>query len=77
MGQSWRDIARPIIYKVLQDNAGKDPKEVKKALHDAYPFGQRAMHPYKIWLDAIKVQTKKKRFGGRINVQPKEQGRLF
>ncbi len=58
--RTWRDIARPIIAKVLADNKDKSEKEIRKALRDAYPFGQRAMHPYKIWCDEIKVQRRLK-----------------
>ena len=53
---TWREHARPIIAKVLADNKDKTEKEIKKALQLAYPYGQRAMHPYKIWCDEIKVQ---------------------
>lgn len=58
MGKShtWRDSCKPIINKVLKANEGKSEKEIRKALSDAYPFGERAYHPYKVWLDEIKVQ---------------------
>ena len=56
MGKSWRDFCRPIIEEVLRETKGQDEKAVKKALFDAYPFGERAMHPYKIWCDEIKRQ---------------------
>jgi hypothetical protein len=56
MSKSWRDYARPIIYQVLTETAGKPEKEIKAALRDAYPFGERAMHPYKVWCDEIKRQ---------------------
>lgn len=56
MAKSWRDSARPIIAKALADTQGQPEAEIKKALFDAYPFGQRAMHPYKIWLNEIKRQ---------------------
>lgn len=56
----WRDQAAPIIERVLKEMAGKPEKEIRKALHDAYPFGPREYHPYKIWLDEIKKQR-----GGR------------
>jgi hypothetical protein len=74
--KTWRDIARPIIQQVLKDNLGKDEKEIKKALFDAYPFGERAMHPYKIWLDEIKRQTGKKIKKEKIEVNP-NQTELF
>ena len=41
---SWREIAAPIIHKTLEENKGKSEKEIKAAIRDAYPFGQRAMH---------------------------------
>lgn len=63
MGHTWREHARPVIQQVLKDNKGKSETEIKKALREAYPFGMRAYHPYKIWLDEIKVQLGKKKFG--------------
>lgn len=65
---TWRDIARPIIARVLR--AGGTEYEIKQALYDAYPFGVRMYHPYKVWLDEIKKQRGQK---------PKEDGnmRLF
>lgn len=77
MQSNWRKYARKVIYKVLEETNGQTEKEITKALREAYPFGERARHPYKIWLDEIKVQRKQKRFGVRNNVTPKEQGKLF
>lgn len=75
---SWRDTSREIIRQVLKDNAGKPEKEIKKALREAYPFGPRQYHPYKIWLDEIKVQTGKRTFGGKKKENvPENQGGLF
>ncbi len=54
--KTWRDSARPIIARVLNETAGKPEADIKKALYDAYPFGMREYHPYKIWLDEIRVQ---------------------
>ena len=53
---TWRDHCKPIIHKVLEDTKGKTEKEIKKALHDAYPYGQRNNHPYKIWCNEIRKQ---------------------
>lgn len=53
---TWRDVARPIIAETI-DRVGKDdPKALRKALLEAYPFGAREYHPYKIWLDEIHRQ---------------------
>jgi len=76
-GETWRDSARPIIAKVLEDHKDSEPKERQKALKEAYPFGERKYHPYKVWLNEIAVQLKKKSFGKKNNVAPKEQTSLF
>ncbi len=52
----WRDIAKPIIREVLLKTKGKNENEIKTALYEAYPFGERKYHPYKVWLDEIKKQ---------------------
>lgn len=52
----WREYCAPIIAKVLDENKGKPEAVIKKALLEAYPFGQRKMHPYKIWLNEIQRQ---------------------
>jgi hypothetical protein len=54
--KTWRDLARPIIREVLAETQGLSEKEIKAAIKDAYPFGERAYHPYKIWLDEVKKQ---------------------
>jgi hypothetical protein len=77
VSKSWRDRARPIIQKVLQETKGQDEKAVRKALREAYPWHERSMHPYKIWLDEIKIQTGKKRFGQRPDLKNPDQTILF
>lgn len=56
----WRAAASPIIARVLRETAGQGEEARRKALHDAYPFGPRSHHPYKIWLDEIKRQSGRK-----------------
>ncbi len=53
---TWRENCRPIIAKVLKETKGKDETEIKNALKESYPFGERRMWPYKVWLDEIKRQ---------------------
>jgi hypothetical protein len=72
---TWRENARPIIAKVLADNKDETDKVIRKALQEAYPYGQRAMHPYKIWCDEIKRQRGLKK-QTRDFVDP-EQTNLF
>jgi hypothetical protein len=60
MKGTWRNIARPIIMKVLNENEGADEKTIRKGFNRSlYPFGARENHPYKVWLDEINVQRKK------------------
>lgn len=56
---SWRERSATVIRKVLEETKGQPKEVVDKALFDAYPFGPRQYHPYKIWLSEIQVQ----RFG--------------
>jgi hypothetical protein len=74
---SWRDYARPIIQQVLKETKGQDEKVIRKALRDAYPFGARQYHPYKIWLDEIKVQRGLRQFGHIPKPIPENQTDLF
>lgn len=53
---TWRDRARPIIARVLTETVGQSEPEIKRALRAAYPFGERANHPYQIWLSEIRIQ---------------------
>lgn len=61
-------MAAPVIHRVLEETKGKEEKEIKKALREAYPFGARENHPYKIWCDEINRQRGKKK---RTKVQMK------
>ena len=58
----WRSIAASVIHRVVQETGYSDLKALRKALRDAYPFGERKYHPYKIWLDEVRRQT-----GGRLS----------
>lgn len=57
---NWRNAARPIIARVLEETRGEPEKIIKARLLEAYPFGQRQYHPYKIWCDEIARQRGKK-----------------
>ena len=57
---SWRDVARPIIARVIAEHQGADDATLKQAVFDAYPFGERKYSPYKIWLNEIARQTGRK-----------------
>lgn len=53
---SWRDRARPVIQAVIKRVGTADMKALRAAISDAYPFGPREMHPYKIWCDEVRRQ---------------------
>jgi hypothetical protein len=57
----WRRYAAPIIARVLKETEGQEERVIRRALRAAYPFGERAMHPYKVWLDEIKKQRRRLR----------------
>ena len=53
---TWRNDCAPIIAEVIKRVGTEDPKALRKALLEAYPYGERSMHPYKIWRDEIRRQ---------------------
>ena len=77
---TWRDRARPIIAAVLRETEGQDEATIKRALRDAYPWGPRAMHPYKAWLAEIRHQRNRAArpaaatTGGLFNGEETENG---
>jgi len=47
---SWRQRARPIILRVIEENDDKPLREISAALRAAYPFGKiRQCREYKVW----------------------------
>ncbi len=63
---TWRDRARPIIADVIREVGTEDRKALRRALREAYPWGERDYHPYKIWCHEIRVQL------GETAVRPAE-----
>jgi hypothetical protein len=53
---TWRERAAPIVARVLRETKGKPEREVRAALREAYPFGERTYWPYKVWLDEVARQ---------------------
>ncbi len=52
---SWRLGSIEAITKTLASlPPDADDKAKRKAISDAYPFGPRQYHPYKIWLSEVK-----------------------
>jgi len=53
---TWRDRCRPLIARVIREHEGEEIRVVRKALREAYPWGQRSLHPYKIWCSEVRRQ---------------------
>ena len=68
--RTWRDICRPIIAEVIERVGRSDEKALRKALREAYPFGERKYHPYKIWCSEIQVQLGNRTLGARRPSEP-------
>lgn len=52
----WRDRAAIVVTCVVREVGLTDPRALRKALRDAYPFGDRLGYPYRAWLAEIKEQ---------------------
>lgn len=48
---SWRTIAQRTITPIEHEYRDKPLSDLKAALNEAYPFGQRRHYPYKIWCE--------------------------
>jgi hypothetical protein len=58
----WRRQARNVIRRVLAElPADASEADKRRAVSAAYPFWERAHHPYKMWLAEVKAQL-----GGRV-----------
>ena len=73
----WRRGVAPIIKQVLEDSKGLSEKEINKALCDAYPFGEKKYHPYRIWRDEIKIQRGLKEPKPEKEIENPNQLKLF
>jgi hypothetical protein len=51
----WRNVSNRVITQVVSANPNLSEVELRKKISDAYPFHERAYHPYKIWLSAVKL----------------------
>lgn len=62
----WRNKANAVINHTLDTHKPQNEADARTLLRTAYPFGERAMHPYNIWLDAVK-KAMHKRFPKQID----------
>lgn len=49
---SWYESAIKTMSEVYLANRHLPEKEILNLIDAAYPFGQRSLHPYKMWLKA-------------------------
>lgn len=56
MSRTWRDHAAPIVAQVIAEHAGKSEREIRAALREAYPYGERDMWPYRVWCSEVRKQ---------------------
>lgn len=60
----WADSARFHITKALENvPAGTSAKELRRILSDAYPWGERRMWPYKVWLRECSAAIRRRTTG--------------
>jgi len=57
--KTWREHFAPRIAAIIK-RYPEDCPERKKAFRDAWDAGPRRYHPYKVYLDEIARQTKRK-----------------
>ena len=74
---SWRDITQ--TYLRIADSvipAGTLPEIRKKVYSAIYPFGERSMHPYKVWNSEVKAHMAKHDPDARKKALAAEQARV-
>lgn len=75
---TWRNKARPIIASVIAEVGTSDIRKLRRELRKAFPWGERKLHPYRIWCDEIRVQLGEvRRFRARGISPMTGQGKLF
>lgn len=52
----WRDQAAVVVARVVRRVGLTDPKALREALREAYPFDQEVGPPYRAWLAEVKHQ---------------------
>jgi hypothetical protein len=74
--RTWRSSAGPKIARVIAEVGTEDMKALRKALREAYPYGERKYWPYKVWCDEIRRQLALGRYTP-ISVEPGPDGPLI
>lgn len=88
MKDTWRYYANRTIKQCFDENPElmdfrqneQSMKAIRKKLKDAYPFGERQYHPYKIWCSEVRFMlglSRRNTKGQKIQDSPKEQINIF
>lgn len=72
-----RDAVRPIIARVIAEHGTGDMPLLREKLREAFPWGERKYHPYKIWLDEIAYQLGTKKAKAFKEERDPNQAELF
>lgn len=65
MISKWGKTAYLAMERAFALSKGQTQKEIMKDVDACYPFGERAMHPYKMWLKVRKAFIREKWGDGR------------
>lgn len=65
---SWRRRSRSIIREILNESKATTIKQLKREISKSYPFHERELHPYKIWLSEVKIQMREKQHRNKKKV---------
>ncbi|MBZ9712215.1 hypothetical protein [Deinococcus multiflagellatus] len=78
MSSYWKRRAGRVIWPLVQagQKAGTPAKEILRQIDQAYPFGTREHHPYKMWLEVRKEAIKALGLETK-STQPRLIGPLF
>lgn len=74
-GSRWRDQAIPIIRAIIERIGIDDKRALQRALSNAYPWGEKRMHPYRIWRDEIRRQLEGQQHR-KSHVPPETPGQM-
>lgn len=53
--RTWKDAAQQVIREVEEQHPDSTDEELRTLISAAYPFGERRMWPYKVWLREVKA----------------------
>lgn len=54
---TYRAVARKRIKNIMRKAGASDPKKLKQALQDGYPFSARTGWPHRVWCEEVREMT--------------------